>query len=318
MIGSIKIFAAIVLVAFVGSIFAFVLTLYLQRIPGFSPLMTGLAFLPSGLGGVFGGQLANRAARCLGVRRAALLGLGLIIVGAIVLTRIEAAGGAVRVITGYLIASVGVVCTLVLMSTTAMASLQADLQGLAAGLLTTFQQVGAALGTSLASVVASTVARAIGGAQLWPPRQGTRRRCTWLWRSQCWQAHSGCCIFSPLFQVCIVDMVTSRASIADPWLLSSIIGRTMPQSCPLPRVVPIDDEPHVLAPGEVQQLARGGSRGCVIHIKRTGWTRRGIGLILLSNDINGQQDRSRLREAHQRRLVPWNVSARLNEFDARQ
>ncbi len=164
MIGSIKIFAAIVLVAFVGSIFAFVLTLYLQRIPGFSPLMTGLAFLPSGLGGVFGGQLANRAARCLGVRRAALLGLGLIIVGAIVLTRIEAAGGAVRVITGYLIASVGVVCTLVLMSTTAMASLQADLQGLAAGLLTTFQQVGAALGTSLASVVASTVARAIGGA----------------------------------------------------------------------------------------------------------------------------------------------------------
>src|SRR6266849_6829390 len=64
---------------------------------------------------------------------------------------------------GYLIAGVGIVCTVVTTTIAATAHLGSELQGLAAGLLNTSQQIGAALGTSLASVVATSVALASGG-----------------------------------------------------------------------------------------------------------------------------------------------------------
>jgi MFS family permease len=58
---------------------------------------------------------------------------------------------------------VGIVCTVVTTTIAATARLGPELQGLAAGLLTTSQQVGTAIGTSLASVVASSIALATGG-----------------------------------------------------------------------------------------------------------------------------------------------------------
>jgi len=67
---------------------ASILTLYLQGVLGFSPLTTGLAFLPAGVGGIIGGQLAARAVRRVGLRRTAVLGLALIGLGSVLLTRI--------------------------------------------------------------------------------------------------------------------------------------------------------------------------------------------------------------------------------------
>ncbi len=46
-----------------GSLFAFVLTLYLQNVLGLSALFTGLVFLPAGIGGIFGGQVAAAVIR---------------------------------------------------------------------------------------------------------------------------------------------------------------------------------------------------------------------------------------------------------------
>ncbi len=147
----------------IASLLAFILTLYLQSVLGFSPLATGLAFLPAGVGGIAGGQIAARTIRRLGVRSTSVLGPAFIALGSVLLTRITPAGGAVWVVVGYLIAGVGIVCTVVTTTIAATAPLGPELQGLAAGLLTTSQQVGAALGTSLASVVATSIARAVGG-----------------------------------------------------------------------------------------------------------------------------------------------------------
>jgi MFS family permease len=83
--------------------------------------------------------------------------------GSVLLTRITPTAGAAWVVVGYLIAGVGIVCTVVTTTIAATAPLGPELQGLAAGLLTTSQQVGAALGASLASVVATSIARAVGG-----------------------------------------------------------------------------------------------------------------------------------------------------------
>jgi len=146
-----------------ASLLAFILTLYLQSVLGFSPLTTGLAFLPASVGGIVGGQIAARAMRRWGLRRASVLGPVLIALGCVLLTRITPAGGAAWVVMGYGLAGVGIVCTVVTTTIAATASLGPELQGLAAGLLNTSQQVGAAIGTSLASVVASSIALAVGG-----------------------------------------------------------------------------------------------------------------------------------------------------------
>jgi EmrB/QacA subfamily drug resistance transporter len=148
----------------IASLLAFILTLYLQSVLGFTPLATGLAFLPAGLGGIVGGQIAARATRSWGLRRASVLGPALIALGSLLLTRITATGGAAWVVVGYLIAGIGIVCTVVTTTITATSALEPELQGLAAGLLNTSQQVGAALGISLASVVATSFALASGGA----------------------------------------------------------------------------------------------------------------------------------------------------------
>lgn len=147
----------------IASLLAFILTLYLQSVLGFTPLATGLVFLPAGVGGIAGGQLATRAMQRVGLRRASALGPALIALGSVLLTRITPAGGATWVVVGYLIAGVGIVCTVVTTTIAATAHLGPELQGLAAGLLNTSQQVGAALGTSLASVVAIAIALAVGG-----------------------------------------------------------------------------------------------------------------------------------------------------------
>jgi EmrB/QacA subfamily drug resistance transporter len=147
----------------IASLLAFILTLYLQSVLLFSPMATGLAFLPAGVGGIAGGQIATRATRRIGLRGASALGPALIALGSVLLTRITPVGGAAWVVVGYALAGVGIVCTVVTTTIAATAPLGPELQGLAAGLLNTSQQVGAALGISLASVVASAIAVAAGG-----------------------------------------------------------------------------------------------------------------------------------------------------------
>ena len=154
----------------IASLLAFILTLYLQSVLGFNPMATGLAFLPAGIGGIVGGQVATQAIRRVGLRGASALGPALIALGSVLLTRITPAGGATWVVVGYALAGVGIVCTVVTTTIAATSPLGPELQGLAAGLLATSQQIGAALGISLASVVASAIALAAGGA---PPVAAT-------------------------------------------------------------------------------------------------------------------------------------------------
>ena len=52
----------------IASIIIFILTLYLQGVLGFTPLTTGLAFLPCALGAIAGGKLVIRAIGRAGLR----------------------------------------------------------------------------------------------------------------------------------------------------------------------------------------------------------------------------------------------------------
>lgn len=147
----------------IASLLAFVLPLYLHNVLGFTPIVIGLAFLPAGVGGIVGGQLAGWTIKRAGLRKSSVLGPILIALGCLMMTRITAFSGAAWVIVGYMIAGIGFACTMVSATIVATSQMEASFQGLAAGLINTSQQLGGALGASLVSMVTTSVALAVGG-----------------------------------------------------------------------------------------------------------------------------------------------------------
>jgi EmrB/QacA subfamily drug resistance transporter len=140
----------------------FVITLFLQEIRGFSPLETGLIFLPAGLGGISGATLAPRLIKKIGFRSAMLTGLLLLIIGIVGLSTISPESSIIELMVFYYIAALGLVSAIVSMNIAGTTGVETERQGLAAGLLTTSQQIGAAIGVSLSSVVATMVALYLG------------------------------------------------------------------------------------------------------------------------------------------------------------
>ncbi|MGV9271630.1 MFS transporter [Kitasatospora sp. NPDC003701] len=143
----------------------FLLTLYLQRVLGFSALATGLAFGVLGAGTVLGGVVAPRLIGRLGSRGALLAGFLVQAAATASLVLL----GADRAWLGLLLAAtfvggVGNMLAIVGFMVTATSGLPDEEQGLATGVATMTQQVGITLGTPVMSAVAT--AAAAGGTVL--------------------------------------------------------------------------------------------------------------------------------------------------------
>lgn len=134
----------------------FLLTLYMQRALGLTPLMTGLAFLPMTLTIMVTTMLVTRSAERIGIRRLLLLGVGALFVAALVLSRIPPDGRyPTDVLPGMLLFAVGLAATYTASAiggTTAVPDVD---QGVAGGLLNASKQVGGAVGLAVLAVVAS-------------------------------------------------------------------------------------------------------------------------------------------------------------------
>ncbi len=140
----------------------FIITLYLQEVRGFSALVTGLIFLPAGLGGLTGATVAPRIIGRLGFRTMMAIGLALFGTGVAGLTAIGTESSLVLLMISYYVAALGLVSAVVSLNLAGTTGVAPERQGLAAGLLTTSQQIGAAIGVSVASVVATAVVLSLG------------------------------------------------------------------------------------------------------------------------------------------------------------
>ena len=145
------------LVALAGffSLFYF-LTFYMQNVLGYSPIETGLSYLPLcfaiGMSAGAGAQLVTR----FGARPVIAAGLVIAAGGLYWLSRIPVHGTFVTdLLPGMLILAVGFGAVFVGISTAANAGVPADKAGLAAALLNTAQQVGGALGIAVLSAIAT-------------------------------------------------------------------------------------------------------------------------------------------------------------------
>jgi MFS family permease len=149
----------------VASALAFTLTLVVQRDMGFPPQVTGLAFLPAGAGGFLGGTLAGRSLHRLGLPRTAAVALAALVGG----TAVVLALGLHSILwlaAGYAVVGFGIVGTVVVSTVAGTSGVERGRQGLAAGLLSTSQQVGGAVGAALAGIAVAAGGPAGYGASL--------------------------------------------------------------------------------------------------------------------------------------------------------
>ncbi|MFN2562270.1 MAG: MFS transporter [Jatrophihabitans sp.] len=146
------------LIALAGMIaMFFFLTLYMQNVLGYSPIKTGVAYLPlCGVVGVAAGIASNLLAR-VGTRPLIVAGSVIAAGGVFWLSRIPVHGSyASDLLPGMLVMAVGLGFVFVAVTTAANAGVPADRAGLAAALINASQQVGGALGLAVLSAVATS------------------------------------------------------------------------------------------------------------------------------------------------------------------
>ena len=130
-------------------------TQYIQRVLGFDPLKTGLAFLPFTAGIMVSAGLASNFAPRIGVRPVAITGMLLTIAGLLLFSRMPVDGSyATDVLPGMLLASLGMGAIFMPLTLIATTGLKNEDQGLASGLFNTSQQVGGALGLAVLTTIA--------------------------------------------------------------------------------------------------------------------------------------------------------------------
>jgi MFS family permease len=141
----------------------FLLTLYLQKVRGYTPLEAGLAFAVLGIGTVIGGMAGPRVIGRLGGRWAVAAGFGVQAAATLPLAFLGSVPGWLAVLLVATFAGgVANLIAIVGFMVTATSGLPDAQQGLATGLTTMSQQVGITLGTPVMSAIVIAVGGGVG------------------------------------------------------------------------------------------------------------------------------------------------------------
>jgi EmrB/QacA subfamily drug resistance transporter len=131
----------------------FLLSFVLQRRLGWSPLSTGLAFLPVAVGTLFGAHLSGHLIGHLGGRLLAAGGFALAALGfGLAFVQLDMP---VVLVAGMAITALGLGLTFVAATTTALSEVMTQEAGLVAGFINTCHELGGALGVAAVALVAS-------------------------------------------------------------------------------------------------------------------------------------------------------------------
>lgn len=137
----------------------FFVSLYVQGILQYSPVETGLSFLPVPITIGIVATVVSRYIGKVGFRPLLIVGSVLLTIGTFLLSYVSLDGSyLVNVLPGLLIMAVGAGMTFVAVSVAATSGVPGHEAGLASGLLNTSQQMGGALGLAILSGVATSAA----------------------------------------------------------------------------------------------------------------------------------------------------------------
>ncbi|HEX6652294.1 MAG TPA: MFS transporter [Thermoleophilaceae bacterium] len=146
------------LIAFAGFLaMFFFLTLYMQNVLGYSPIETGLAYLPVTFGAGMAAGITSQLVGRTGTRPVIVTGALIAAAGVYYLSHVPVGGSYVAdLLPGLVVMSLGMGAVFVAVTAAANAGVPADKAGLAAALLNASQQLGGALGLAIFSAIATS------------------------------------------------------------------------------------------------------------------------------------------------------------------
>jgi EmrB/QacA subfamily drug resistance transporter len=143
--------ATIISFAMLGSFFF--LAIYLQDLLGFSPLETGVRFLPTTVLVVIAAPIAGRVADKIGSRWPMVLGLAITAVSLYLFSRMTATTTYDDLLPAFILLGLGIGITMSPMSTAAMNAVEVDKAGVASGTLQMFRMMGGTLGVAATGAI---------------------------------------------------------------------------------------------------------------------------------------------------------------------
>ncbi|WP_219815394.1 MFS transporter [Arthrobacter sp. B0490] len=142
----------------------YVVTLYLQQIQQYSPLVTGLSMLPFAAGIILGAGSAPKVLLKVAPRWVTGVGGFLSTAGALwIAWVISGEGGWLPIAPGFLVVALGFGLGVMALTQAAVYRVEPDKAGIASALLNSAQQIGVALGLAVLAGVAATVTAGSGG-----------------------------------------------------------------------------------------------------------------------------------------------------------
>jgi EmrB/QacA subfamily drug resistance transporter len=136
----------------------FFISLYLQDVLHYSPIRTGVSYLPLAVGIIISAGVASQLVTRIGFKPVLITGLLLIAAGLLWFSRVPGVGGSfgADVLGPSLLAAFGLGFSFVPVTIAAVTGTKPHEAGLASGLINTSQQVGGALGLAILATIANS------------------------------------------------------------------------------------------------------------------------------------------------------------------
>jgi Na+/melibiose symporter-like transporter len=136
----------------------FFISLYLQDVMRYTPIKTGIAYLPLAVGIIISAGIASQLVTRLGFKIPLAIGMILIAVGLFWFAQVPAPHGSYLsdILGPSLLAAVGLGFAFVPVTIAAVTGTEPHEAGLASGLINTSQQVGGALGLAILATIANS------------------------------------------------------------------------------------------------------------------------------------------------------------------
>ena len=134
----------------------FIVTLYMQQVLGYTPITTGIAFLPMAMVFIVVSNGVSWFVPRFGVRRLLIAGMFVMAGGLLLLTRISVENTYwTTLFPGMLVVSLGIGPSFTVMAIAATSGVSDHEQGLAFGLLNTTEQIGSGVVLAIGAVVSA-------------------------------------------------------------------------------------------------------------------------------------------------------------------
>jgi MFS family permease len=138
------------------------LSLYMQQVLGFSPLQTGVAYLPITMGFIVVAVVASSLVGRIGVKWLLAVGMLITAVAFLLLARLPDQGSyAVDILPAFIVLPLGAGLAFLSVTNAAVAGVDPRDAGLASALLNTSQQTGGAVGLGLLATIAASRANSV-------------------------------------------------------------------------------------------------------------------------------------------------------------